>query len=106
MDPQEVNVSIHEDIAETQKLLAVVTRPVVRDRLLQLLHSLQQVDNAQRLSTSASTYSATQRSLLSKAVLSRRLLGRCLFRQVFRLSQAAHSTVSFYQITSHVTSTH
>lgn len=45
MDSQEVNVSIHEDIAETQKLLALVTRPIVRDRLLQLLNSLQQVDS-------------------------------------------------------------
>ena len=45
MDPQKVSLSIDEDIAETQKLLGVVIRPVVRDRLLQLLHALQQVNN-------------------------------------------------------------
>lgn len=42
MDPQQVRLSIDEDIAEIQMLLAVVIRPVVRDRLLQLLHALQQ----------------------------------------------------------------
>ena len=63
MGSQEVGVSIHEDIAETQKLLALVTRPVVRDRLLQLLNSLQQVDSVQHLRTTASSYSATHHSL-------------------------------------------
>ena len=43
MQSQDGGESIHDDIAETQKLLTVVTRPVVRDRLLQLLHALQQV---------------------------------------------------------------
>ena len=43
MESQDGGESIDDDIAETQKLLTVVTRPVVRDRLLQLLHALQQV---------------------------------------------------------------
>ncbi len=43
MQSQDGGESIDDDIAETQKLLTVVTRPVVRDRLLQLLHALQQV---------------------------------------------------------------
>lgn len=43
MEPQHLSLSIDEDIAETQKLLSVVTRPVVQDRLIQLLGSLQQV---------------------------------------------------------------
>ncbi len=43
MQSQDGVESIDDDIAETQKLLTVVTRPVVRDRLLQLLHALQQV---------------------------------------------------------------
>ena len=43
MQSQDGGESIHDDIAETQELLTVVTRPVVRDRLLQLLHALQQV---------------------------------------------------------------
>ena len=43
MESQAGGESIDEDIAETQKLLTVVTRAVVRDRLLQLLHALQQV---------------------------------------------------------------
>ena len=38
-----MSLGIDDDIAETQKLLTVVTRPVVRDRLIQLLGSLQQV---------------------------------------------------------------
>lgn len=38
-----MSLSIDEDIAETQKFLSVVTRPVVQDRLIQLLGSLQQV---------------------------------------------------------------
>lgn len=42
MKSQSSQLSLDEDIDETQKLLAVVTRPVVRDRLLQLLHGLQQ----------------------------------------------------------------
>lgn len=42
MESQDGGESIDDDIAETQKLLTVVTRPVVRDRLLQLLHALQQ----------------------------------------------------------------
>ena len=43
MDAQKLSLSIDEDIAETQKLLGVVIRPVVRDSLAQLLHALQQV---------------------------------------------------------------
>lgn len=43
MESQDGGECMDEDIAETQKLLTVVTRPVVRDRLLQLLHALQQV---------------------------------------------------------------
>ncbi len=43
MQSQDGGESIDDDIAETQKLLTVVTRPVIRDRLLQLLHALQQV---------------------------------------------------------------
>ena len=43
MDSQDVGLDVAEDIAETQKLLAVVTRPIVRDRLLQLLGHLEQV---------------------------------------------------------------
>lgn len=48
MKSQSSQLSLDEDIDETQKLLAVVTRPVVRDRLLQLLHGLQQVRNDAR----------------------------------------------------------
>lgn len=43
MESQHMSLSIDEDIAETQKLLSVVTRPVVQNRLMQLLGSLQQV---------------------------------------------------------------
>ena len=43
MESQHMSLSIDEDIAETQKLLSVVTRPVVQDRLIRLLGSLQQV---------------------------------------------------------------
>ncbi|KAL3138906.1 hypothetical protein ABBQ32_005728 [Trebouxia sp. C0010 RCD-2024] len=42
MESQQRSLSIDDDIAETQKLLTIVTRPIVRDRLLQLLGSLQQ----------------------------------------------------------------
>ena len=43
MESQHMSLGIDDDIAETQKLLTVVTRPIVRDRLIQLLGSLQQV---------------------------------------------------------------
>lgn len=43
MQSQHMSLGIDEDIAETQKLLTVVTRPIVRDRLIQLLGSLHQV---------------------------------------------------------------
>ena len=43
MGSQDVSLHIDADIAETQKLLTITTRPVVQERLLQLLGSLQQV---------------------------------------------------------------
>ena len=43
MEPQQLSLNIDDDIAETQKLLTVATRPIVRDRLIQLLGFLQQV---------------------------------------------------------------
>ena len=43
MGSQDVSLNVDGDIAETQQLLSVVTRPIVRDRLLQLLGYLQQV---------------------------------------------------------------
>ena len=48
MKSQNLQLSLDKDIDETQKLLAIVTRPVVRDRLLQLLHGLQKVSNHAR----------------------------------------------------------
>ena len=48
MESQRLSLNIDEDIAETEKLLTVVTRPIVRDRLTQLLSSLQQVHGLTR----------------------------------------------------------
>ena len=71
MQSQVGGESIHDDIAETQKLLTVVTRPVVRDRLLQLLHALQQG------TAGYSRHFVSGSLCCAGSIVSRRLLGSC-----------------------------
>lgn len=62
MDSQDVGLDVAEDIAEAQKLLAVATRPIVRDRLLQLLGDIEQVSNC-LMTTCSSSESSTNSGL-------------------------------------------
>ncbi len=82
MESQDGGASIDDDIAETQKLLTVVTRPVVRDRLLQLQHALQQVKAVCLCHVVSESHKLR---CICTALVSRRLLGSCPLCTLFEV---------------------